>query len=153
MCSFLVYTKENIKKEDFEKSLEKIKYRGPDMSKIIIEDGMWGFNRLTIMGLDSSGMQPFLNGKSKVVCNGEIYGFRKIKEDLEKKDYKFISDSDCEILLPLLKEMGTDMFRFLDSEFACVLYDGTEILLVFVLCFMVIQKLVMILCLHQKLKL
>ena len=128
MCSFLVYTKENIKKEDFEKSLEKIKYRGPDMSKIIIEDGMWGFNRLTIMGLDSSGMQPFLNGKSKVVCNGEIYGFRKIKEDLEKKDYKFISDSDCEILLPLLKEMGTDMFRFLDSEFACVLYDGTDFL-------------------------
>ena len=34
------------------------------------------------------------------------------------------SGSDCEILLPLYREYGVDMFAMLDAEFACILYDG-----------------------------
>ena len=75
------------------------------------------------MGLTPSGMQPFKLGKSYVVCNGEIYGFKKLKQELSKK-YIFESDSDCEILLPLYKEYGTEMFAMLDAEFACIIYDG-----------------------------
>ncbi len=40
--------------------------------------------------------------------------------------YSFVSDSDCEILLPLYKEYGTDMFAMLDAEFALILYDGEK---------------------------
>ena len=58
------------------------------------------------------------------VCNGELYGFRPIKQALQQKGYTFQSDSDCELLLPLYFEYGTDMFRMLDAEYACVLYDG-----------------------------
>ena len=49
---------------------------------------------------------------SYVVCNGEIYGYEKIKEELAKK-YTFKSGSDCEILLPLYREYGVDMFKML----------------------------------------
>ena len=43
-----------------------------------------------------------------LVCNGEIYGFRPLKEDLEKKKgYSFISGSDCEILPALYRECYT----------------------------------------------
>ena len=80
MCSFMVYTKDVIKKEEFEREFAKIKYRGPDMSKVDYDAGMWGFHRLAIMGLTESGMQPFYYKGNKVVCNGEIYGFRKIKK-------------------------------------------------------------------------
>ncbi len=59
-----------------------------------------------------------------VVCNGEIYGFRPLKEELTEKGYTFRSDSDCEILLPLYEQYGTDMFAMLDAEFACILYDA-----------------------------
>lgn len=126
MCSFLVYTKCDISQKEFKEGLKKIKYRGPDMTKIITNDGMWGFNRLSIMGLDESGMQPFIKDDMMVVCNGEIYGFRKIKEELINKGYEFKSNSDCEILLPLLKEHGMKMFKKLDAEFACVIFDGEE---------------------------
>lgn len=126
MCSFLVYTKENISKEEFEKGLEKIQYRGPDMTRVLIKDGMWGFNRLSIMGIEEKGMQPFIKDSYKVVCNGEIYGFRKIKEELIKKGYEFYSESDCEILIPLFQEKGVQMFSELDAEFACCLFDGKE---------------------------
>ena len=78
---------------------------------------------MAIMGLTPAGMQPFQLGKSYVVCNGEIYGFEKLKKELSDK-YTFESDSDCEVLLPLYREYGTGMFAMLDAEFACILYDG-----------------------------
>lgn len=71
-------------------------------------------------------MQPFRLGNSYVVCNGEIYGFEKLREMLRKKGYTFQSDSDCEILLPLYREYGTGMFAMLDAEFACIIYDGEK---------------------------
>lgn len=70
-----------------------------------------------------SGIQPFRLGDSYVVCNGEIYGFKKLKEELSEK-YIFKSESYCEILLPMYLEYGTAMFAMLDAEFACIIYDG-----------------------------
>ena len=63
--------------------------------------GILGFARLAIMGLTPDGMQPFQRDGSWVICNGEIYGFRKIKKELEERGYQFQSGSDCEVLLPL----------------------------------------------------
>ena len=118
------YCGEGIKKEEFRKYFDRTVSRGPDDTRITdTGKGLLGFHRLAIMGLTSTGMQPFcLNGNS-VVCNGEIYGFEKIREEL-KKEYNFYSDSDCEILLPLYEKYGTDMFTGLDAEFACIIYDG-----------------------------
>ncbi|MBR1416718.1 MAG: asparagine synthase B [Bacilli bacterium] len=126
MCSFMVYTDVDISDESFKKGFDRIKYRGPDMSKIIKKNGIWGFHRLAIMGLDESGMQPFEKDEKRVVCNGELYGFRKVKEELIKEGYKFSSDSDCEIILPMFEKYGVEMFKKLDAEFACVLFDGTD---------------------------
>jgi asparagine synthase (glutamine-hydrolysing) len=75
------------------------------------------------MGLTEAGMQPFELDGNYVVCNGEIYGFEALRKELVKKGYTFKSDSDCEILLPLYKEYGTEMFKMLDAEFALILYD------------------------------
>ena len=85
--------------------------------------GLLGFQRLSIMGLTEAGMQPFELDGNYVVCNGEIYGFEKLRKELKRKGYSFMSDSDCEILLPLYKEYGTEMFKMLDAEFALILYD------------------------------
>ena len=124
MCSIMGYCDSIDSAEQFEECFSKTVSRGPDDSRIIdTGKGLLGFHRLAIMGLTPSGMQPFeLNG-SYVVCNGEIYGYEKLKEQLSGK-YTFYSDSDCEILLPLYEEYGVDMFRMLDAEFACIIYDG-----------------------------
>jgi asparagine synthase (glutamine-hydrolysing) len=103
---------------------ERTVSRGPDMTRIeATPTGYLCFHRLSIMGLTEEGMQPFHLGGDMVVCNGELYGFRPVKEALRKK-YTFASDSDCEILLPLYREYGLKMFERLDAEFALVLYDG-----------------------------
>ncbi|MBQ3864584.1 MAG: asparagine synthetase B, partial [Clostridia bacterium] len=125
MCSIMAYCGPCLDRDLFESGFARTKSRGPDSSRILdTGDGLMGFHRLSIMGLTDSGMQPFVLGECAVICNGELYGFERQREELQKKGYQFESDSDCEILLPLYLEYGTDMFASLDAEFVCVLYDG-----------------------------
>ena len=125
MCSIIGYCGFVPDRAAFENGFARTKSRGPDDSKIIdTGKGVLGFHRLSIMGLTPSGMQPFELEGSYAVCNGELYGFEKEREKLEKKGYSFSSGSDCEIILPMWREYGTDMFSMLDAEFACVIYDG-----------------------------
>lgn len=125
MCGIMCYCGEGISREKFEEGFLKTLSRGPDDSRIIkLEKGVMGFHRLSIMGLTEHGMQPFERDGSFVICNGEIYGFAALKEELIKKGYTFKSDSDCEIILPLYKEHGVSVFSMFDAEFACVIYDG-----------------------------
>ncbi len=127
MCSIFGYLGEGLSIGDIKPFFDRTVSRGPDSQRIVKLDGaVLGFERLSIMGLSEEGMQPFKLDGNSVVCNGEIYGFRKIKEDLIARGYKFASDSDCEILLPMYELYGTDMFKMLDAEFACVIYDGKK---------------------------
>ena len=126
MCSIMGYCDLCDTYSSFKEGFDKTVSRGPDDSKIIdTGKGLLGFHRLSIMGLSPEGMQPFELDGSYAVCNGEIYGFEKIKEELSKK-YTFKSGSDCEIILPMYKEYGTDMFAMLDAEFAMIIYDGSK---------------------------
>ena len=111
MCSILCYAGKDVTKETMEGYLLKTKMRGPDAQQVVeTEFGYLGFARLAIMGLTPDGMQPFQRDGSWVICNGEIYGFRKIKKELEERGYQFQSGSDCEVLLPLYEEYGLEMF-------------------------------------------
>ncbi|MDE6021726.1 MAG: asparagine synthase B [Ruminococcus sp.] len=124
MCSIMGYCGYGADLKIFKKGFDETISRGPDDSRIIDTGcGLLGFHRLAIMGLTPTGMQPFELDGSYIVCNGEIYGFEKLKSELET-EFTFKSDSDCEILLPLYKKYGTDMFAMLDAEFACIIYDG-----------------------------
>lgn len=148
MCSIIGCSTHDIGYDEIKKALEKTTSRGPDAERLIDTGRGWlGFNRLSIMGLTCEGMQPFIYGQGKtfriecddevlkekpaeteimLVCNGEIYGFRDLKEELTRDGYGFISESDCEILPAMYKEYGTDMFRMLDAEYALILYDAKE---------------------------
>ncbi|MBO5489633.1 MAG: asparagine synthase B [Eubacterium sp.] len=127
MCSILGYMGKDISKEEVEKALLETIKRGPDAQQVEeTEFGYFGFARLAIMGLSQEGMQPFHRDNNIVVCNGEIYGFRKLKKELEERGFEFQSESDCEILLPLYNDYGLDMFGHLDAEFACIIYDDAE---------------------------
>lgn len=127
MCTIIGYKSLKISENTIHKALESTYSRGPDDERIQqVGCGYLGFQRLSIMGLSPEGMQPFVRNNNLVVCNGEIYGFRKLKEELEKDGYTFISQSDCEILLPLYEKYGLDMFKKLDAEYACIIYDAKK---------------------------
>lgn len=127
MCCVLGYAGHDLSKEKFTELLMRTVSRGPDDQRVAeTEFGLLGFGRLAIMGLTPEGMQPFFRGNDCVVCNGELYGFRPVKKELEADGYTFESDSDCEIILPLYYKYGLDMFNHLDAEFAMILYDSRK---------------------------
>ena len=127
MCCVMGYTGHDLSAAKFKEYLLRTVMRGPDDQRVVEGPfGLMGFGRLAIMGLTPEGMQPFYRGADCVVCNGELYGFRFEKEILKRRGYKFASDCDCEILLPLYYEYGLDMFRHMDSEFALILYDSRK---------------------------
>ena len=127
MCSIMSYCDSCTDEQLFEEGFLKTISRGPDCSRIVDTGrGLMGFHRLAIMGLTDEGMQPFELKGSYAICNGEIYGFEKLKTALITKGYSFKSESDCELLLPLYFEYGVEMFKMLDAEFACIIYDGEK---------------------------
>ena len=124
MCSIIGYCGHCDDLAAFQAGFDRTISRGPDDSRIVdVGQGLLGFHRLSIMGLHPEGMQPFVLNGSFVVCNGEIYGFEKLRQELSK-EYTFVSQSDCEVLLPMYEKYGVGMFAMLDAEFACILFDG-----------------------------
>ncbi|NCB51219.1 MAG: asparagine synthase B [Clostridia bacterium] len=127
MCSIIGFSKRSIPEADALAGFEMTKSRGPDMSRFVETKSGWlGFHRLSIMGLTPNGMQPFEMEGDMVVCNGELYGFRPIRTELIGMGYRFKSGSDCEVILPMYREFGLDMFRMLDAEFAMIIYDARK---------------------------
>lgn len=128
MCS-IMGAGPGLSMDAFMAGFSKTVSRGPDMTRVDRIDlggeqkALLGFHRLSIMGLGEEGMQPFHLHGNLLVCNGEIYGFRRLRQQLSGYGYSFHSGSDCEILLPLYEQYGTDMFHMLDAEFALILYD------------------------------
>lgn len=127
MCAIIGFSGDSFTAREVGPYFDRTVSRGPDMTRVAeMPHGFLGFHRLAIMGLSESGMQPFTLHGNAVVCNGELYGFRRQKAELEAKGYTFQSESDCEILLPLYEQYGVDMFKMLDAEFALILYDAQQ---------------------------
>ena len=124
MCAIMGFTSQTMSEEEIQEYFDRTQSRGPDMSRIEkAGPGFLCFHRLAIMGLHEEGMQPFHLDGDMCVCNGELYLFRPLKAELAK-EYDFVSDSDCEIILPLYRKYGLGMFAKLDAEFAMILYDS-----------------------------
>jgi asparagine synthase (glutamine-hydrolysing) len=129
MCginAFFSYNK--ITKEDISKvSLcnKNMLYRGPDENDIWYDDKcVLGQVRLSIIGV-TNGHQPLFNEDKSLVliCNGEIYNYKSLKNSLQAKGHIFSSDSDSEVILHLYEEYGESLNKYLDGMFAFCLYD------------------------------
>ena len=128
MCAILsVSTLEiNLNQIDFQKSLNKQNYRGPDSQKIvqILPNTLFGFNRLAIQDLDERSMQPFELNKSTIIFNGEIYNFLELKSELSQLGHTFITTGDAEILIASLEQWGVvDAVKKLNGIFAFIYFN------------------------------
>lgn len=100
-----------------------IAYRGPDITKIKqVADYTFIYHRLAIMDTSHAGDQPFEDARWVMICNGEIFNYKQLKQVYT--DYPYISHSDCEPIMPLLENHRLiDACNLLDGEFAFVAYD------------------------------
>ena len=105
---------------------ELIAYRGPDSSGFFSEgpEIHMGFRRLAIIDL-KAGDQPVYNEDKTLVLtfNGEIYNYRKLREELLARGHFFYTDTDSEVLVHGYEEWGEDMLLRLRGMFAFALWD------------------------------
>lgn len=123
-----------IEEKILDKMLEKIKHRGPDGKNMLINDRVGlGFVRLSFIDL-SGGMQPIENEDRRIAmtCNGEIFNYQELREELIKKGHTFRTKTDVEVVLHLYEEYGLDFPKHLNGQFAIALYDGNKDQLVLV---------------------
>jgi asparagine synthase (glutamine-hydrolysing) len=121
---------ENITSQEYIKILlenaKLLQHRGEsDNYKIINNKLFFYHNRLAINDLSNKGMQPILNNLISVIVNGEIYNYNElyniIKDELPS--YKFKSNSDSEILIPLYLLYGSGFINKITGMFSFILYD------------------------------
>ena len=126
MCGFVGYVnKQKDKKDTIKEMADLIVHRGPDSDGYYTDDTIaMGFRRLSIIDLNN-GSQPIYNeDKTKVIIfNGEIYNFKDIKGDLEKKGHKFSTNTDTEVILHGYEEYSEKILDKLRGMFAFVIYD------------------------------
>ena len=119
----------NNSKWNYAKGIESMQHRGPDGIKIsTMEEFTFAFARLAIIDLSDRGMQPMFSQNQKVgiVFNGEIYGFQKLRNELIKKGYNFISTGDTEVILNAYLEWGDAFIDKIDGMFGLAIYDLKE---------------------------
>lgn len=111
-----------------QKKLQTISFRGPDYSAFerLAGSVIFGHNRLSIIDLDSRSHQPFVYEHLCIVFNGEIYNFNSIKENLEKKGYRFSTKSDTEVIGAAYLAYGADCVSRFNGMFAFVIYDQNK---------------------------
>jgi len=129
MCGIVaIYNKEiKLDKDMRSKSLsmsKKVRHRGPDWSGIYTSDNaILAHERLSIVDV-KSGKQPILSNNEEIILavNGEIYNHKLIRRD-KKFEYKYKTESDCEVIIPLYDKLKNDLLNHLNGIFAFFLYD------------------------------
>ena len=122
------YTKNELK--DISTS---INHRGPDSHNSIKEHLgknyiYFDHNRLSIIDLSDNGTQPFYSEDKNfiLVFNGEIYNFKEIRKILEKKNIRFTTNTDTEVLLNAWIEWGEDCLSKLRGMFSFSILDKSK---------------------------
>lgn len=110
---------QNVIKMEFIKG----KKRGPEYSKLHnATNYVLGFHRLAINGLNVQSNQPIVHNKIVLICNGEIYNYKKLFASIYTTP---ITQSDCEIIIHLYLKYGIEQtLIMLDGVFAFVLLDN-----------------------------
>lgn len=106
--------------------LHAIRHRGPEASGIYLNGpaGL-GHDRLSIIDL-AGGFQPISNedGSIWIVCNGEVFNYIELREELIARGHTFHTGSDCEVILHLYEEHNVGCLLHLIGQFAFAIWDS-----------------------------
>jgi asparagine synthase (glutamine-hydrolysing) len=125
MCGICGYFNQN-DPAFLDRMLFRLRHRGPDDEGVYRDDSTGlGIRRLSIIDV-AGGRQPSSNENRTVhvVCNGEIYNYKALREELEKKGHSMRSLSDIEVLPHLYEEYGDGFVERLRGMFAIALWDS-----------------------------
>lgn len=127
MCGIIgIIGKESANKKLLKEMNDRIAHRGPDDEGFFHSTNIGlAMRRLAIIDI-KRGTQPItsLDGRYTIVFNGEIYNYKELRKELEKKGARFRTDSDTEVLLQLYISEKERMLPKLRGMFAFAIHDN-----------------------------
>lgn len=132
MCGIVGFRSKKIFKklrENLPQAVASLSSRGPDDSGLFFDEkrgvGL-GHTRLAVIDLSKKAHQPMASddGAVWISYNGQIYNFKQLRGQLEKRGYSFRSISDTEVVLKSYVEWGIDSFTKFTGMFALAIWDG-----------------------------
>lgn len=123
VCAFDIKQKSEDLRPQVLEMAKAIRHRGPDWSGIYSDDKViMAHERLAIVD-PASGKQPLFSEDKKLIlaANGEIYNHKALRAQFP--EYKFQTESDCEVILALYKEKGVDFVDEMNGIFGFAIYD------------------------------
>lgn len=109
---------------------EAVRHRGPDDAGIYLSRhcGL-AHSRLSIIDI-KGGHQPMIRSKDGRTCaivyNGELYNTRELRQMLKIRGCQFTTDSDTEVILTGVMELGAEFVKKMNGIFAFAIWDSTE---------------------------
>lgn len=124
VCAFDLKIKDQGFRQQILKMSGKLRHRGPDWSGLYFGDKVaMAHERLSIVDPASGGQPLYSSDRSVILAvNGEIYNHSAIRQSFHGK-YSFVTQSDCEVIIPLYLEKGADFLDEMNGIFAFALYD------------------------------
>lgn len=111
---------------------DALAHRGPDDRGIYIDRFVGlGNRRLSIIDLSESAHQPMVTEQRDNVISyvGEVYNFRELRRELEKKGLNFQSQSDTEVVLKSFAQMGHEILPHYNGMFSFAFWDKKKLTL------------------------
>lgn len=128
MCGIAALVMEEVPPEPLRSMVAAMRHRGPDSDGFFREAGVGlGIRRLSFIDLEG-GHQPLSNEDGQVVaiCNGEIYNYLELRQQLQARGHHFKTRSDAEVLVHLWEDLGEAMVGQLRGMFALALWDRRQ---------------------------
>jgi len=129
MCGICGFVLQHRFEEDRSSLLEGMNdilvHRGPDSDGYYLNGDIgMGMRRLSIIDL-VSGDQPIFNedGSIAIVYNGEIYNFQELRDQLQRYDHKFMTNSDTEVIIHAYEQWGDECLLKFNGMFVFSLWD------------------------------
>ncbi len=119
-------TEEHPCRDKLHRSAGLIGHRGPDAVGTHIDEHVaLAQTRLSLLDPSSRSNQPLWDptGRYCLIYNGEIYNFRVLRSELERRGVAFYTTSDTEVLLQCLIHDGVTALPRLEGMFAFAFYD------------------------------
>ena len=129
MCGIVGFVGQTKNKEKIVKKMaDRIVHRGPDGEGYYTDSEVaLGHRRLSIIDVEG-GAQPMYNEKKDIVIvfNGEIYNYKELQKELKRKNHKFSTNCDTEVLVHGYEEWGEELLAKLRGMFAFAIWDKKE---------------------------
>lgn len=102
-------------------------HRGPDDHGFLVQGPVvLGHRRLSILDTSAAGRQPMLSpdGRHAIVLNGEIYNYRRLRDELAASGCSFRTGTDTEVALAAYGVWGVSFLERLEGMYSLAIWDA-----------------------------